>query len=185
MALAPGPPSGGPNRRVPSSFWAVRPHSDETPKLPLAPHWGLPEGLSPAPRKGSPCPSSVLSGAYAAGRISYKATSALAPQGSSTQRHVPVAGTPSKGAGPLRRAVPGANPAQVRVAGVSCGEGPQTCLGRDGWWEVPGPPDTTKYQKTQRSGLNPPGKGGTPPATRRRRPTRYRGEARLSRYDLA
>ena len=119
MALAPGPPSGGPNRRVPSSFWAVRPHSDETPKLPLAPHWGLPEGLSPAPRKGSPCPSSVLSGAYAAGRISYKATSALAPQGSSTQRHVPVAGTPSKGAGPLRRAVPGANPAQVRVAGVS------------------------------------------------------------------
>ena len=70
----------------------------------------MPEGLSPAPRKGSPCPSLVLSGAYAAGRISYKATSALAPQGSSTQRHVPVAGTPSKGAGPLRRAVPRCEP---------------------------------------------------------------------------
>ena len=184
MALAPGPPSGGPNRRVPSSFWAVRPHSDETPKLPLAPHWGLPEGLSPAPRKGSPCPSSVLSGAYAAGRISYKATSALAPQGSSTQRHVPVAGTPSKGAGPLRRAVPGANPAQVRVAGVSWRG--TADLPRQG--RVVGGPRTARHHKvpkTQRSGLNPPGKGGTPPATRRRRPTRYRGEARLSRYDLA
>ena len=95
-----------------------------------------------------------------------KATSALAPQGSSTHGHVPVAGTPSNGSRSAQAKSSGsANPQKSGSLGF-CQRGTAVpCLGRGRVVaRVPGPEqNTTMYQKTQRSGLNPPGKGGTPP----------------------
>ena len=113
----------------------------------------MPDGLSPAPRKGSPCPSLVLSGAYAAGRILHKAKSALCtPRESSTQGHVPVAGTPSKGAGPLQaRRKSGANPQTSWVAWVLFERDRRPALPEDSGRQVTGGgpqgPYATKYQK--------------------------------------
>ena len=74
-------------------------------------------GSRQPPEKGSPCPSLVLSGAYAAGRIP-KAKSALAVPTHLEKQHPetrPRCGEPRvKGAGPFYGERPGATPHKVR-----------------------------------------------------------------------